>query len=345
MLRAVMAGCGAMSKGWLEAIRGAEALRDSLSLVGFADLDRSAAGARAAEFGWTEAATGTDLSAMLRDLRPDLVFDLVVPSARAGVVEAALAQGCHVLSEKPMAASMAEARRLVARAREAGRLHGVVQNRRWLPGIRRARRLLASGGLGDLTAVHCDFFIGAHFGGFRDAMEHVLLLDMAIHSFDAARFLTGLDATGVFCREANPKGSWYAHGASADALFDLRGGATMTYRGSWAAEGARTAWESSWRVIGTRGTLPGTATRASRPSAWRRGGLLRPLEPVEVPPLDEPLIEGHAGVIADFVEAVRSGRAPLTPGADNIRSLAMVFAPSRAPETRRYVSLPDLEAA
>jgi predicted dehydrogenase len=130
-----------------------------------------------------------------------------------------------------MATSLAEAQRLIERAREAGRLHGVVQNRRWLPGIRRARRLLASGALGEVTAVHCDFFIGAHFGGFRDAMEHVLLLDMAIHTFDAARYLTGLDATGVYCREVNPTASWYRHGASADALFDLQGGATMTYRG------------------------------------------------------------------------------------------------------------------
>ncbi len=342
MLRAVMTGCGAMAKGWLNAIRETDSLRHGVDIVGFVDLDAEAAQERAAEFGWTRAATGSDLPAMLQDLRPDVVFDLVVPPARAGVVEMALAHGCHVLSEKPMANSLEEARQLIARARSARRLHGVVQNRRWLPGIRRARALLASKALGELTAVHCDFFIGAHFGGFRDAMKHVLLLDMAIHTFDAARYLTGLDATGVYCREVNPKGSWYVHGASADALFDLEGGATMTYRGSWVAEGARTAWEASWRVIGTRGTLlwdGNEGLEASRVA--EEEGFLRPLEAVEVPHLSEPVVEGHAGVIADFLEAVRTGRPPLTPGTDNIRSLAMVFAAIESAETAQRVSVPS----
>jgi predicted dehydrogenase len=342
MLRAVMAGCGAMSKGWLEAIARTPEIRRDVELVGFVDLDPSVARARAAEFGWTSAATGGDLASVLGDLAPDVVFDLVVPAGRAGVVATALSRGCHVLSEKPMATSLQEAQRLIRLAKEAGRLHAVVQNRRWLLGIRRARALLASGALGEITAVHCDFFIGAHFGGFRDEMEHVLLLDMAIHTFDAARYLTGLDATAVYCRETNPKGSWFRHGASADALFDLDGGATMTYRGSWCAEGARTAWEASWRVIGTRGTLiwdGNEGLEASRVSGDE--GFLRPLEPVEVPPLGEPLIEGHAGVIADFVSAVRGRRQPLTPGADNIRSLAMVLAAIESAETGRRVLLPS----
>lgn len=346
MMRAVMAGCGAMSNGWLRAIRDTPALQGAVAVVGFVDLDEAVARARAGEHGWGEAATGTDLGAMLADLRPDVVFDVVVPPARAGVVETALAQGCHVLSEKPMATSLAEARRLIDLARGAGRLHGVVQNRRWLPGIRRARALLASGALGEVTAVHCDFFIGAHFGGFRDAMEHVLLLDMAIHTFDAARFLTGLDATAVYCRESNPKGSWYAQGASADALFDLEGGATMTYRGSWCAEGANTAWEASWRVIGTRGTLlwDGNDGLIAHRVVGEEG-FLRPVESVAVPPLAEPLDEGHAGVIADFVEAVRTGRAPLTPGTDNVRSLAMVLAAIESAETGARVAISQGEPA
>ena len=346
MLRAVMVGCGAMSNGWLRAIGDTDVLSRNVDMVGFVDLDPELARSRADQHGWTRAAVGRDLQAMLADLKPDVVFDIVVPPARKGVVEAALGQGCHVLSEKPMATTLAEAHRLIDLARRAGRLHGVVQNRRWLPGIRRARTFLASGTLGDLTAVHCDFFIGAHFGGFRDEMEHVLLLDMAIHTFDAARYLTGLDATGVYCREVNPAGSWYAHGASADALFDLTGGATMTYRGSWCAEGLRTAWEASWRVIGTRGTLLWNGNdgfQAERVTGDE--GFMRPVAKVEVPPLAEPLIEGHAGVIADFVAAVQTGRPPLTPGTDNVRSLAMVLSAIESAETGGRVAVEQLREA
>ena len=82
---------------------------------------------RADEHGWTRAAAGHDLAAMLADLKPDLVFDIVVPPARRGVVETALSQGCHVLSEKPMTTSLAEAEQLIASAQRAGRLHAALR--------------------------------------------------------------------------------------------------------------------------------------------------------------------------------------------------------------------------
>ncbi|TNC66619.1 Gfo/Idh/MocA family protein [Rubellimicrobium roseum] len=331
MLRAVMAGCGAMSNGWLRAIRETPALAAEVEVVGLVDLDESVARARGAEHG-LDVPVGADLGAMIDMVRPDAVFDLVVPPARAGVVELALARGCHVLSEKPLATSMEEARRLLAAAERAGRIHGVVQNRRHLPGIRRVRALLASGALGELTAIHSDFFIGAHFGGFREEMDHVLLLDMAIHTFDQARFLSGLDAARVYCRETNPQGSWYRHGAAAEALFDMERGVAFTYRGSWVAEGANTAWEASWRIVGTRGTVLWDGNEGIEAHRVAGGeGFFRPLEEVPVPETDLPA-EGHAGVILDFARALREGRRPLTDARDNIRSLAMVFGAIRSAE-------------
>lgn len=343
MLSAVMVGCGAMSKGWLTALKDTPFLAQNVRMSGFVDLDEGAARARADEFGWTDAKAGSDLDAMLSAQKPDLVFDIVVPPARAEVVEASLRHGCHVLSEKPMAETLDSARRLIALASDAGRLHGIVQNRRWLPGIRRARSFIESGVLGDLTAMHCDFFIGAHFGGFRDQMRHVLLLDMSIHTFDAARYLCGQDATAVYCRATNPKGSWYAHGAAADALFDMTNGVAMTYRGSWAAEGANTAWEASWRIIGTKGTLLWDGNDGfSAHVVDGDEGFLRPLRAVEVPPLTEPMIHGHGGVLADFVTAVQDGTTPLTCGSDNIKSLAMVLAAMQSADTGQRVTLSDI---
>ena len=103
--------------------------------------------------------------------------------------------------------------------------------------------------------MHADFFLAPHFGGFREEMDHVLLLDMAIHGFDAMRAMTGLASTGVYCREWNPKHSWYRHGSSAAAIFDLENGAVFTYRGSWCADGLGTGWECEWRIVGAKGTL------------------------------------------------------------------------------------------
>ncbi len=270
---------------------------------------------------------GSDLTALLAQTLPDMVFDLAVPAALTRMVRQALAAGAHVLSENPMANSLKEARGLLDAIAQASRLHPVMKNRRFLPGIRRVKALLGAGASGHLTAVHIDFFIGAHFGGLRDQMQHVLLLDMAIHTCNAVRFVSGCQSGGVYCHKSNPAGSWYAHGASADALFDLARGVTMTYRGSWYALVASTAWEAQWRLIGSMGTIlwDGNEGVGGHPVAGD-DGFFRPLTPLVVPPLTDPLIQGHSRVIADFLNAVETGQPALTDGRGKIHSLAMVFA-------------------
>jgi predicted dehydrogenase len=121
-LKAALVGCGVMSRAWLQAA----AKTPDLRVVGLADLDMARAEARAAEFGLKDAVIAPDLHGLVDQSRPDLLFDVVVPSARHGVVRAGLAAGCHVLSEKPMAETLDEARDLVARAQGAGRIHAVV---------------------------------------------------------------------------------------------------------------------------------------------------------------------------------------------------------------------------
>lgn len=338
---AVLAGCGGMSKGWLSALSEHDLLKGRVKVVGLVDLHRPTAEARAAEFGLADAVIGTDLAAVLAETRPDLLFDVVVPGARSDVVSTGLAHGCHILSEKPMATSLEAARAMIAQAAAAGRVHAVVQNRRFIAGVRRIRRLIESGALGELTGLYCDFFVGAHFGGFREEMDNVLLLDMAIHTLDAARFMAGKAPQAVYCLETNPKGSWYRHGAAANAIFEFEDGVVFDYRGSWAAEGANTSWESAWRIVGTRGTLlwDGGDHFDARVVAGDTG-FFRDLKEIEVPaPHDDEQTHGHASVIAEFLAAIESGRAPETAGSDNIKSLAMVFAAIESARTGQRVTI------
>jgi predicted dehydrogenase len=266
---------------------------------------------------------------------------VVVPAARANVVETGLRHGCHVLSEKPMATSIAEGRAMIAQAASVGRVHAVVQNRRFIEGVRRLRALIDSGALGALTSLNCDFFIGAHFGGFREEMDNVLLLDMAIHTLDAARFMSGKAARAVYCLETNPPGSWYRHGAAANAIFEFDDDVVFNYRGSWAAEGANTSWESAWRIIGTQGTVIWDgADHFEAHVVAGDTGFFRELTKIEVPaPANHDQTHGHASVIAEFLAAIETGRAPETDGADNINSLAMVFAAIESARSGQRVSI------
>jgi predicted dehydrogenase len=316
-----------MARGWLQALANANEIEGAVELVGLVDLDRSVAERLAVEFGLTNAVIGTDLAAVLVETRADMLFDVVVPSARAIVVATALRHGCHVLSEKPLATSLDEGAMLLKLAAEMGRVHAVVQNRRFISGIRRLRRAVDEGLIGELTGIHCDFFIGPHFGGFREAMDNVLLLDMAIHTFDAARFVSGKQPLSVYCVETNPSGSWYAHGAAANAIFRLSGDAVFTYRGSWCAEGRRTSWESAWRLTGSKGMLTWDGEDAFELTvAGKELGLLRGFETLTLPdaPVEQETL-GHRSVLVDFISSVRDGTTPETVSTDNIKSLAMVL--------------------
>ena len=337
-LRAVLAGCGAMSRRWLDAAAAIE----GLEVVGLVDIDSSRARERADERGLA-IPTGSDLGAMLGQLKPDILFDVVIPEARHDVVRTAFAHGCHVLSEKPMADTLEHARSLVAAAHESGRVHAIVQNRRFIDGIRRIRAFLASGAIGRVTSLHSDFFIGPHFGGFREEMRNVLLLDMAIHTFDAARYIADAAPTAVYCREVNPGGSWFAHGASAFGIFEFGEEVTYTYRGSWCAQGLRTSWESAWRIVGERGTLTWDgheAFVAEQEKDTGAQGILWEPQRLDVPPPDASLrIGGHEGVMRDFVDALRSGRPPETVSSENIKSLAMVFAAIESARLKQRVAI------
>lgn len=336
-LKIVLAGCGSMSAAWLRAANEIE----GVSVVGFVDINEEAARKRASEFGGPDVFVSTDLQTALDQTNPDIVFDCTIPEAHVAVTLTALWHGCHVLGEKPLADSMENARKMVVAAQECGKLYAVIQNRRYDPNIRRLKAFLESGQVGGLTTINSDFFIGAHFGGFRDHMRHVLLLDMAIHTFDAARYICGADPVSVYCKEWNPAGSWYDHDAAAVAIFEMSNGVVYTYRGSWCAQGHITTWESDWRIIGQNGTVlwRGNADMSAQVVAGNEG-FINPFTDVEIPPAPESArVGGHAGLIREFIECVRTGATPETSASDNIKSLAMVFGAIESAEQGRPVAI------
>jgi predicted dehydrogenase len=340
-LNIVIVGCGGMSETWVKAALGLPDVR----VVGFVDVVEAAARKRRDQFGLSDAVTGTDLAEVLKRTQANVVFDVAIPEVHYDVTMTALAHGCHVLGEKPLANSMAEARTMVKAAREANRVFAVMQNRQHHPTMRRLRRLVQSDQLGQLTTVNIDFYVGAHFGGFRDHMKHVLLLDMAIHTFDQSRFITGADPVAVaYAKEWNPAGSWYDHDASAIAIYEMSNGLIVNYRGSWCAEGLRTSWESEWRLVGTRGSAKWDgANSVAVELVDKSGGFFSEVVQSDLPTLaDAGKTEGHRSLIADFVHCLHTGQQPETHGEDNIKSLAMVFGAIECAETGNRVALEPL---
>lgn len=329
-LRVVLVGCGRISAVWL---RNAANMPD-ITIVGLVDLNLEMAQARAKEFELSHAIVSNDLEAVLAQTQPELVFICSAPASHAPIAITALQAGCHVLTEKPLADSLEAAQAMIAAAEQAGRLLAVTQNRRYDRGVRRLRALRQADMLDTLTTVNSDHYMGNHFGGFREQMQHALLLDMAIHSFDTARCITGADAVSVYCHEWNPAGSWYAHGASAMAIFQMSNGLVYSYRGSWCSEGLNTSPQCTWRLIGQRGSATWDSFDELEAEqvvvtggVERTGSLQSQCRAIELPPPDdEDRVHGHASILREFVRCVRTDEVPETVATDNIKSLAMVLA-------------------
>jgi predicted dehydrogenase len=338
-LKIVLAGCGGMSRAWLSAASEI----DGVEVVGLVDVLLENARRRSDEFGISGAVVSTDLNDTLRRTAADIVFDCTIPDAHTEVAITALNHGCHVLGEKPLADSLDNARRSIAAAQQAGKVYAVMQNRRFDWRIQRLRRLAVSGEIGQLTTLHSDFLLGAHFGGFRDKMAHVLLLDMAIHTFDAARFILGANPVSVWAKEWNPAGSWYAQDASAVAYFQMSNDIVYTYRGSWCAEGLNTTWETDWRLIGTRGSIKwdgGSITVGEKVVSTE--GFRSELASLDIPErTSDEKDGGHGALIKDFIDCIQTGRIPETVASDNIKSLAMVFAAIESSESGKIVTISD----
>ncbi len=336
-LKVALVGCGSISNAWCRAA----ADLPGLNMVAFVDLQIDAAHHSATAWKAPDALVSDDLADTLQRVRPDVVFNCTVPEAHTEVTLTALAHGAHVLGEKPLADNMADARRMVAAAQEADLLFAVIQNRRYDENLRRLRAFLESGAIGQLTTVNSDFYLGVHFGGFRDHMAHVLLSDMAIHSFDAARYLSGAEPRSVYCHEWNPAGSWYDRDASAVAIFEMSEGLVYTYRGSWCSEGLNTAWECDWRIVGTRGSALWDGAEGIRAQVVAVDeGSRRPLRDLMADVPVAPAQTGsHGGLIRDFLRAVREGGSVETVASDNIRSLAMVHAAIESAERKMPVAV------
>jgi predicted dehydrogenase len=332
---ALLVGAGGMGKQW------AKNLRDcpDATLASWIDIRPDAAAQAAAELGIEVAHTGVDLAAAIAEVRPDFVVDVSIPEAHHDVTLTALAAGVPVLGEKPMAATMEQARAMVAASEKAGKLYMVSQSRRYDARLHAYRRLIDET-IGAVGILNADFYIGAHFGGFRDEMANVLLLDMAIHTFDAARYLLGdPDPVAVYCEEFNPPWSWYRGNASATAIFEMAGGVRFTYRGSWCAEGRHTSWESDWRAVGPQGaaTWDGRDTIVAD-VVTERGGFHSQFatRTVEVA---SGVHAGIAGSLRDFINALATGARPMGECHDNIKSLAMVFAAIESAATGKRVTI------
>lgn len=154
-----------------------------------------------------------DVDACMTATKPDLAVICSSTATHADYVEKVAPYGCHVLVEKPFAASLAQADRMIAATRKTGKMLAINWPIRWYPSHTTAKRLIDEGVIGEPIGVH-------HYGGNRGPMRHLA------------------DKVGVDEEKANrEKGtSWfYQKAAGGGSLLDYLGYGTTL--GTWFMNG------------------------------------------------------------------------------------------------------------
>lgn len=253
-LRVAILGCGGIAQAYLQALGRTPALR----LCAAVDSDPARAKAVADATGAT---AFPDLAGMFAaGVQPDVALVLTPPNTHEALATRLLESGVHVLCEKPLTTSTAAAERMLAAARQAGRLLTMGSKFRYTPDVARARQLLQEGTIGQVLMFENVFCSRVDMTRRWNAQRSIagggVLIDNGSHAVDIARFLLGPIARvqAQFGKRVQP----LEVEDTARILFEAKNGAMGSIDLSWSLHkelpayvslhGSEGSIEVGWRV-------------------------------------------------------------------------------------------------
>jgi len=193
----------------------------------------------------------TDLAACLANPNDSIYFDAQSTTLRAENVKAAIQAGKHIYCEKPIATNTSTALELAHLAQQAGVKHGVVQDKLFLPGLQKLKRVIDSGFFGRILSVRGEFGYWVFEGDWQEAQRPSwnyrkeegggIIVDMLCHweyvlhnLFGPVKAVSCLGATHIPER-IDEQGNPYACTAddAAYSTFELEGGIIAHFNSSW----------------------------------------------------------------------------------------------------------------
>lgn len=321
-LRGGLIGCGYIADRQLRAwqrLEGAE-------ITAVCDLDGEKAGRVAKTFGI--ARVYTDAEQMMDEVPLDFVDIATRPNTHLPLTTAAAGRGLHVVCQKPIADSLAEAQEIVDVCKRAGVTLMINENARHQAWFRKLKALIGEGALGNV-----------HYARFEDRkrtslprprfskqpyfqeMPRLVVYEMGVHYLDTARYLFG-EATTVYARLQRV--SPHIAGEDRALIVSSFGDLDCLLDMSWCSVSepfAQVSWCKA-HVEGTRGT-----------AILGRDGVLSLYTDDDQASWSFPedsILQSFVATQQHFIDCLRSGQEPETSGAETLKTMALVFAAYRS---------------
>ncbi|HWV78304.1 MAG TPA: Gfo/Idh/MocA family oxidoreductase, partial [Isoptericola sp.] len=344
MLTIGIVGTGGIARAHVD---GYQRFAGECEIVALCDPAPGRAEALRAELGLDGARVYTDAAEMLAAERLDLVSVATPPSTHAALSIQALEAGVDVLVEKPMAPSLEECDAMIAAAKDNGRLLSVVAQNRFRDDIATLKEVLDSGLAGPVThaQVSSAWWRGTEYYDlwWRGTWEREgggCTLNHAIHHLDMTLWMLGSPkaVTSVLTNAAHENAEVEDLSVSVlqydRALAEVT--ASVVSHGEEQAivvQGRNARVSQPWKVeanLANPNGFPADEDDTERVAQIEAvAAAHRPLEHT-----------GHAGQIADMLDAVRERRRPAVDGEDGRRAIELVTAIYEAGIERRTVDLP-----
>ena len=264
------------------------------------------------QLGVTDAQLYTSAEKAFKEHRADFVTIVVPPAFHETMVDLALAHGCHILSEKPIADTMdKQSLESAVKGGAYGRLNYVVHR----------------------FTHNCREF--GSWGKFRHEIPDPLLIEGTVHHFDMLRALSGSDAKSVYALTWNPPWGEYKGDSTALITLEMQNGVRCLYEGAKANASTLNGWcEDYLRAECESGTL-------ELDRRWLRvlkgGPWDRPLAQ-DLPLLQQPVWK-NAWLAEMFCQWLQGGAQPPNHLEDNIQCVALLFAAIESAHTRQPVDV------
>jgi predicted dehydrogenase len=285
-----------------------------------------------------------DPEALLRNERLDFIDIITEVPAHEPLVLLAAQYRVPVICQKPMASSYASAQRMVSACQAAGIPFFVHENYRWQAPMRAARALVEAGRLGRVFRGRFQFVHALPDFAWENQpllkqLQNLVIADQGSHQLDLARFFMG-EARSVYCQHLRVREDIRGEDVASISLQMENAIANVELTFVTRTQG-RHFPEATFFLEGTLGTLE------LLPDFWLHlttdaGTLINRHAPPRYPWADPAYDVNYASMVPlhqDFLRAFRTGEPPENTGADNLKTMQLVYSAYESAARNQVVSL------
>ena len=343
MMRYALIGCGRISPNHIEAAK-----NNNLNFVAMCDIIPEVMKEKSERFELEAVRRYTDYHELLEQEKPELVAIATESGKHAAIALDCIAAGCHVIIEKPIALSIADADEIIRAGREAEAVVCANHQNRFNKSVQYIRKALEAGRFGRLShgAAHVRWNRGKGYyqqAPWRGTWEQDggCLMNQCIHNIDLLRWMMGDEIEEVMAYTDQLQHPYLEAEDLGMALVKFSNGAYGLIEGTTNVYPKNL--EETLYIFGEKGTVKAGGTSDNIIEEWRFADELDDPETVKMQFSENPpniYGFGHTPLYADVIEAIKTGRPPLVDAEAGKRALELVLAIYLSAAEHRPVRLP-----